>query len=62
MFFSPLPMRFVLFLAKVSLVGRPFRVENGAVVASSTPFFYGPSRPFFSRALGITPWALHCCR
>jgi len=32
-------------LAKVSLVGRPFRVENGAVVALPTPFFYGPSRP-----------------
>ena len=49
----------VPFLAKVSLVGRPFRVENGVVVALSTPFFYGPSRPFSSRALGIAPWALH---
>jgi len=25
------------------------------VVALSTPFFYGPSRPFSSRALGIAP-------
>jgi hypothetical protein len=49
-------------LAKVSLLGRPFRVENGVVVALSTPFFYGSSRPFSSRALGIAPWALHCCR
>ena len=49
-------------LAEVSLVGRPFRVENGVVVALSTPFFYGPSRPFTSRALGTAPWALHCCR
>ena len=32
-------------LANVSLVGRPFRVENGVVVALSTPFLYGPSRP-----------------
>jgi hypothetical protein len=32
-------------LAKVSLVGRPFRVENGVVVALSTPFLYGPARP-----------------
>jgi hypothetical protein len=37
----------VSFLAKVSLVGRPFRVENGVVVAMSTPFS--------SRALGIAP-------
>jgi hypothetical protein len=44
----------VSLLAKVSLVGRPFRVENGVVVALSTPFT--------SRALGIAPWALHCCR
>jgi hypothetical protein len=50
------------FLAKVSLLGRPFRVENGVVVALSTPFFYGSSSPFSSRALGIAPWALHCCR
>jgi hypothetical protein len=47
------------FLAKVSLVGRPFRVENGVVVALSTPFLYGPSRPFSSWELGIAPWALH---
>jgi hypothetical protein len=51
-----------IFLARVSLLGRPFRVENVVVVALSTPFFYGSSRPFSSRALGIAPWALHCCR
>jgi hypothetical protein len=51
----------VSLLAKVS-VGRPFRVENGVVVALSTLFFDGPSRPFTSRALGIASWALHCCR
>jgi hypothetical protein len=28
----------LMFLAKVSLVGRPFRIENGVVVALSTPF------------------------
>ena len=28
----------LMFLAKVSLVGRPFRFENGVVVALSTPF------------------------
>jgi hypothetical protein len=39
---------------KVSLAGRPFWGENG-VAGLSTPFFHGPSRPFRSRALGITP-------
>jgi hypothetical protein len=35
------PAKAASFLAKVSLVGRPFRVENGVVVALSTPFLYG---------------------
>ena len=50
----PVLVAHLLFYARGSVpVGRPFRVENGVVVALSTPFFYGPSRPFSSRALGI---------
>lgn len=51
-------------LIRIALVGmgRPFRGEDGVVVARRRRFPYGSWRPSSSRALGATPWALHCCR
>src|ERR1019366_2128487 len=44
-----------------ALPGRPFRAENGVVVARRCRCSLVRERPYPSRARGAALWALHCC-